>query len=239
MLKCIPRSEASKLGGVATTYRAASDNPYGTCPSTCPLKPKCHKGTKKLDEPYLETVLKSVPRKGVAWTYTHFPLAIMQPYLSTLPQNQTIINLSTDSMDQAGEYQAAGYPTVLAIQRAPYKHWRQNGTRFVVCPAYHNKEVTCFNCGNGNPLCARPNRNYVVVFPAHGVKKHLVGSSNRGGCYGGHGNVQLHWSNTSKNIGKTILQDNEEVSLLPIWTKLLPKYTLLRHHIVGDFGCST
>jgi hypothetical protein len=25
--------------------------------------------------------------------------------------------------------------------------------------------------------------------------------------------------------------------MLPIWTKLLPKHTLLRHHIVGDLGC--
>jgi len=237
MLKCIPRSEATKLGGVAATYRAQTDNIYGTCPSTCPLKPKCHKGAKKLDEPYLETVLRSVPRHGIAWTYTHFPLATIQPYLSKLPQTQTTINLSTDTVEQACEYQAAGYPTVLAIQRAPHKHWRQNQTRFVVCPATYNKEVTCFNCGGGVPLCAKPNRPYVIVFPAHGHRKYLVGSQDKGGCYGELGNVRLHWDNASKGIGRTILQDNEEVTLLPIWTKLLPKHTLLRHHIVGDLGC--
>jgi hypothetical protein len=36
------------------------------------------------------------------------------------------------------------------------------------------------DCGNGRPLCARPERDYVVVFVAHGTSKKQVGTGTGG-----------------------------------------------------------
>jgi hypothetical protein len=48
------------------------------------------------------------------------------------------------------------------------------------------------DCGNGRPLCARPERDYVVVFVAHGTSKKRVGTGT-GGCYGSSGPVAIQW----------------------------------------------
>lgn len=42
-----------------------------------------------------------------------------------------------------------------------------DGHRFIQCPQTWNDSITCQNC----QLCALPERDYIVVFPAHGVGK--------------------------------------------------------------------
>ena len=233
-VRLIDVSQAKKLGPIATTYRAGSTSPFDTCPSTCGLLPKYEHGTPEIDFSYLETVIKSVPRNGLAWTYTHFPYHHIPKY-----NGGTVINISTDDLDTALQAADAGYPTVFAAPVGwTHKSTTINGRRFVTCPEYtHPGRIKCFNCGGGKPLCARPKRDYVIVFPAHGTGAKLVGHNERGGCYGSYGNVRIQWERTAKaeDSGKIIgSADIHEV--LPSWTNSLPYGSFLRHHIVGDLG---
>ena len=235
MLKLIPQSWNLKTGPIATTYRSAPNNPYGTCPSTCPLLPVLQpkqETAHEIDNDYLIALQKAVPRYGQAWTYSHF-------HYSHLPitDTGTIINVSTDSVAKALTAVSHGYPTVLAApqswHRATPKYPTETPVKFVECPANLNIRIKCSNCGNGRPLCARPNRDYVVVFPGHGSKKAVIGTPNpTGGCYGLHGNTRIHWDALSKRQQ----QDPPDHERLTHWVKTLPYRSLLRHHIVGDLG---
>jgi hypothetical protein len=237
MLKCVPISDASKLGPIATTYRSKLYNPYGSCPTSCPLLPKNKEGTQTLDEKYTEAVLKAVPRKGLSFTYTHFPLAQIQNLLPTPPIRGTTINISTDTVEAALEAQGQGWPTVFAAplnwpHRLPAK-LGPKPVRFIKCPA---PLVTCATCGGGDPLCFRKNRDYVIVFPAHGSLKHLVGQNSPGGCYASTGNTITQWTKGSQGIGRVIYQDHEEIEGLTAWVASLPARSTIRHHIAGDLG---
>lgn len=224
MLKLIYPTAAAKLGPIATTYRTGPTNRWGSCPNTCPLKPtECH-GADHIDTEYLDLVRRSVPRQGYAWTYSHFNFrALPKP----IP-GETTINPSCDSKFQAIEALEHGYTPVLAVPHNETE-WPAaiQGNLFIRCPAETNKNTTCSNCGSGQPLCARPERDYVIVFTAHGSMKKLIGSNQLGGCYGTVGPTALQWSKAAQSYD----------SDLHYWaTQILPPRTLLRHHIVGDFG---
>lgn len=240
MLKTIKISSNKKLGGCAATYRAGTENVYSTCPSSCALKPSQYRGSERLDRPYLEALLQAVPDGGVSWTYTHFPKEVI-PLPSRTGQPETVINISTDSPREALETFEAGYPTVVvtpASQRAKVDRIPAFGglgeVRLVRCPAEYS-DITCYSCGSGKPLCARPDRDYVIKFTAHGAQAGRIvvraegKSSDTGGCYGSGGPVHLQWK---KTMGST---ENDGEQLLD-FVKTLPKGTILRHHVVGDLG---
>ena len=234
MLTLIERSEASKLGGIATTYRSGQSNRFATCPTSCPLLPLHNPASSKIDKPYLDALLEAVPKRGIAWAYTHFPAKEIP-----LTTPGTIINVSTDNLEQAISTFTNGYPTVYA---APYqwirnvpKYPTEQPIKFVECPANLNKRITCRNCGNGRPLCARPDRDYVIVFPGHGVKKKSVGTPSSGACYGAYGPTSWQWNQASRKSN----QDRPDEELLTDWVKTLPYGSYLRHHIVGDLGYVT
>lgn len=231
MLTLVNRTEASKLGPIAATYRAAHTNPFGTCPASCPLLPLHKPASSSIDFPYLEAVWKAIPKKGLAWTYTHFPH-------QQIPHNDTgtLINVSTDTLEQALESHATGHPTVYAAPhhwtRATPKYPTEAPIRFVECPANLNRRITCSNCGNGRPLCARPERDYVIVFPGHGSKKKSVGTDKAtGACYGANGPIKHVWNRASEKT-----QDRPDGERLLDWVKTLPYRSYLRHHVVGDLG---
>ena len=53
MLKTVETSRAQKTKGLAVTYRAGSQEKFGTCPASCELNPSgC--GASKVDQEYLE-----------------------------------------------------------------------------------------------------------------------------------------------------------------------------------------
>ena len=53
MLKTVETSRAQKTKGLAVTYRAGSQEKFGTCPTSCELNPSgC--GASKVDQEYLE-----------------------------------------------------------------------------------------------------------------------------------------------------------------------------------------
>lgn len=227
MLKTVAVSSNKKTGPIAVTYRAGEHETYGTCPKTCGLHPKSETGTQTIDSDYLAAVLDAVPRNGQAWTYSHF-LAESLP----LPTpGKTVINASCDTVAEAVRAYSLSRPAVLAAPKDTADQWPQSveGVRFVRCPAELSDNFTCQQCGNGKPLCARPERDYVIVFVAHGTGAKKVGTGT-GGCYAASGPTAIQWHNTRKtgaaNDGET----------LRAFARSLPPGSLLRHHVAGDVG---
>ena len=228
MLKTVAISANKKTGPIAVTYRAGVRDTYGTCPKTCQLNPDPATGSDQIDQDYLTALLNSVPRNGVAWTYSHFPaenIPVARP-------GQTVINASCDDMDAAVNATAIGRPAVVA---APIgTDWsgghEYRGAKFIQCPAELADNFTCQQCGNGSPLCARADREFVVVFVAHGTGAKKVGSDCAGGCYAAQGPTAIQWHGTRKNgtanDGEALIQ----------FAKSLPPGSYLRHHVAGDIG---
>lgn len=234
MLKCVYPTEARKLGVIAATYRSGAMSIYGTCPSYCSLLPKPQEGVQQIDWKYFDTEIEAVPRNGVAWSYTHFDYKEL-PYLNY----GTVLNVSTDTIENAITAHQAGYPVAYAapVQDTQWPR-RIGGVRFIRCPAELHKHITCQTCGGGQPLCARRKRDYIIVFVAHGTGKALVGSSTTGGCYAASGNCLWQWRRTLGLNGKSTWDETDDPERLLAWTRALPPGTLLRHRISGDIGLS-
>jgi len=81
-------------------------------------------------------------------------------------------------------------------------------------------------------LCARAARDYGIVFTSHGPGKRKASNPEiPGGCYGGHGNVAIHWRNLARR--EQVELDSDKVTR---FAKSLAPRSILRHHVVGDIG---
>lgn len=228
MLKTVAVSANRKTGPIAVTYRAGSVSTYGTCPQSCGLHPSPETGAQSIDSDYLEALRFAVPRKGIAWTYSHFPA-------ESLPmpaEGETVINASCDTIDAALDAVAAGRPAVFTAPQgwADMFPMRWTGVRFVRCPAETVDHVTCANCGGGSPLCARPFRDFVVAFVAHGSGAKRVGTATPGGCYAAGGPTAIQWHGTRRTGAAN---DSEA---LRAFVQSLPPGSMIRHHVAGDIG---
>ena len=228
MLKTVPVSSNRKTGPIAVTYRSGRCSTYGTCPSSCQLHPAPDTGSAAIDPDYMAAVLAAVPRGGVAWTYTHFPaesVPVAEP-------GQTVINVSCDTMDAAVAAWSVGRPAVVAAPAGT--EWaggvEYKGVQFVRCPAELSESFTCAQCGNGRPLCARPDRDFVVVFVAHGPMAGKVGRDTAGGCYASSGPTAIQWHKT-RTAGAA-----DDAAELVRFARSLPPGSMLRHHVAGDIG---
>lgn len=232
MIKCIYPTEAKKLGVIAATYRSGALSIYGTCPNYCNLLPKPKEGITKIDWDYLTLENEAVPRQGIAWSYTHFNYEDIPIYYQG-----TTLNISTDTINNATMAFLMGHPVAYAAPLTDTQWPRKiNTIQFIRCPAETNTHITCQTCGGGIPLCARRNRQYIIVFVAHGTVKHLVGHSQPGGCYASTGNCLWQWKNTLNLKGRNTWDENQDPERLLAWVKSLPPKTLLRHRISGDIG---
>lgn len=236
MLNTIEFSQNRKTGNCAQTYRAGPGSMVSSCPATCNLNPDPERGANEVDYSYLSALLRAVPKRGVSFTYSHFPFSKwakqFKDRLST-GKPTTVINFSTDSAEEAA-VAVKQVPTVVALPVEKVKHpktWVDNDARFVVCPATYSDKVACEDCGGGVPLCARPNRDYVVVFPAHGAGRKRVGNDKKGGCYAWTGLTRITWHRLTKKT-----QDVSDGAKLLAWVKTLKPGRVLRHHIAGDIG---
>lgn len=228
MLKTVAVSSNSKTGPIAVTYRAGSCSTYGTCPKSCGLHPAADQGAARIDKAYLAALLDAVPPGGQAWTYSHFA-----PELLPKPQQgKTVINASCDTPDQAVHAWGLGLPvTVTAPQGADLaRPVTYKGVRFVQCPEQSGHVESCAKCGNGRPLCARAERDYVIVFSAHGQGARKVATEERGGCYAAGGHVAIQWHKT-RTAGAA-----NDAELLRSFAQSLAPGSLLRHHVAGDIG---
>ena len=226
MLKTVKISANKKTGPIAVTYRAGGHNVFGTCPKTCALNPQGDHAADLIDADYLQALRQAVPRNGQAWTYSHFPAEL----LPVPAPGETVINASCDTIPQALAAVAIGRPAVVAAPVGTVWPYTVEGVRFAQCPAELAENFSCDQCGNGRPLCARGDRDYVIVFVGHGSGAALVGADAPGGCYGNSGPVRLAWNKTSTD-GR-----QDDPAALVDFARSLPPGSLLRHHIVGDLG---
>jgi hypothetical protein len=227
MLKTVAVSANKKTGPIAVTYRSGEHETYGTCPKTCGLHPKSETGTTQIDQEYLSAISDAVPRGGKAWTYSHF-------HAKNLPKpkkGKTVINASCDSVTEALEAHLLGIPAVMAAPKDTADRWPETilDTRFLRCPAELADNFTCQQCGNGDPLCARGDRDYVIVFVAHGTGAKRVGTG-EGGCYAASGPTAIQWHGTKKTGAAN------DAEALRAFARSLPPGSFLRHHVAGDVG---
>ena len=114
----------------------------------------------------LEAIANST-RHLIAWTYTHKTWR----YKSLERIKGITFNLSCDSLKQARNMQTkTSLPIVAVIPKGLPKVI----SGCVRCPAQTSKRlrpdgtkesrITCSNCGNGNPICFRKDRKYIVLF---------------------------------------------------------------------------
>ena len=233
MLKTVEISRAKKTKGIAVTYRAGGGEKYATCPSDC--KMNCSgKGANKLDDKYLDALLDAVPRKGVSFTYSHFDPNVYG-WGKKLKEGKTVINFSTESPLAAAASIYNGVPSVVVVrddywqgsktQSAPFN------TTIVRCPAEY-RDISCAQCGNGDPLCARLDRNFIIGFTAHGPsKKKAADLETRGGCYADAGNCRIWWNESANGE-----QEETDAEKVKRFAKSLPPRSIIRHHVAGDIG---
>jgi len=229
MLKTVEISRAKKTAGIAVTYRAGSGEKYATCPSDC--KMNCSgKGAAEIDWKYFDALLDAVPPKGVSFTYTHFH---WNQWFRNHWEGKTVVNYSTEYLENANI--AAEYvPTVVVVPET-FWHGRKtaapHGKTIVRCPAEY-RDISCAQCGNGDPLCARRDRNYIIGFTAHGPsKKKAADLETRGGCYADAGNCRIWWNETANGE-----QEETDGEKLLRFAKSLPPRSIIRHHVAGDIG---
>ena len=227
MLKTVAVSSNRKTGPIAVTYRSGTHETYGTCPKSCALHPKSETGAAAIDLEYLQALVKAVPRRGKAWTYSHFAAAM----LPIAGPGETVINASCDTVEEALAAVSIGRPAVIAVPAETAESWPRvaEGVRFYRCPAELSESFTCKDCGNGSPLCARPDRQDVIIFVAHGTGAKKVGTG-KGGCYAASGPVALQWHGTRKAGAPN------DAQALEAFAKSLPPGSFLRHHVAGDTG---
>lgn len=234
MLKTVKNSTANKTSGLAVTYRAGNGEKFGTCPADCKLNDSgrgC--GAGQIDFEYLDAVLDAKPRCGESFTYSHFhPLYWAQK----LAPNKTTINYSADNLSEAVQIVKNKIaPVVTVVKKSFWKNGKNataDGVRVIRCPAEYLDSVGCVNCGGKDgPLCARLNRDYIVGFTGHGVKKKKIENGERGGCYAAGGNVALHWTATAGQE-----QEQTDGDKLRAFVKTLSPRAIIRHHVAGDVG---
>jgi hypothetical protein len=228
MLKTVEKSSNRKTGPIAVTYRAGAHETYATCPKTCALHPRAEKGADSIDIHYLDAVREAVPPFGIAWTYSHFDASLLPQWA----EGETVINASCDTVGEALRAVNLGRPAVYVAPADTAASWpaKHGGIRFVRCPAELADNFTCDNCGGGDrPLCARAERDYVIVFVAHGASKSKVGKG-EGGCYAAGGPTAIQWHGTRTRGAPN------DAQALRAFAASLPPRSKLRHHVAGDVG---
>ena len=101
----------------------------------------------------------------------------------------------------------------------------------VRCPAEY-RDISCAQCGDGEPFCARLNRQFIIGFTAHGPNKRKAADNTaQGGCYAAQGNCRIWWQDTAQ--GEQSETDGEK---LKRFVSGLPPRSVIRHHVAGDIG---
>ena len=233
MLKTVELSRAKKTAGIAVTYRAGKNKMFGTCPASCNLNDS-GKGAENVDNEYLDALLNAKPKKGFSFTYSHFDFNLWIDKARAVAK--TVINFSTESPAAAAAAILKGVPSVLVI-RDDYWQGKKNqsapfGVSIVRCPAEY-RNISCNHCGNGEPLCARMDRDFIIGFTAHGPNKRKAASlTDQGGCYGAQGNCRIWWNDTAASEQP----DETDGEKLLRFVKSLPVRAIIRHHVAGDIG---
>lgn len=114
----------------------------------------------------------------IGWTYTHYTET--QKDLNQIGRlNKAVratVNLSANNDRDVDDLIARGVgPIVTIMDGSKRTYTTAGGNRIVTCPAsIKGSAINCKNCGNGSPLCAKKDRDYVIGFPVHGIDGHKV-----------------------------------------------------------------
>lgn len=122
----------------------------------------------KIDKNKLEDLVYANKGKR-GFTYTHH-LLNWHNLESLVKANKAgfTINYSLDSVEQIDEFEKCPLPLVVILpENAPKVSFSPKGKKIVRCPATWRDDFNCSMCD----LCMRPERNFVVGFPVHGVGK--------------------------------------------------------------------
>jgi hypothetical protein len=82
----------------------------------------------------------------------------------------------------------------------------------------------------GGHCAPEAERDYVIVFAAHGTGARRVGTDQAGGCYAASGHVAIQWHKTRT------AEPTNDAQQLREFAASLPAGSLLRHHVAGDVG---
>ena len=220
-IKFLDVSTQRKTGNIPQTYRSGGQDMYGSCPDKCPLKPVDAKTASEVDEEYARALAKAVPRNGISFSYSHFPPDKWKGFGFNKPK-RTTLNFSASTQEEAVQSFKDGIPTVWAEKNPSAR--KVDGVQLMPCPADKHDHIQCANCGgSAGPLCARPDRKFIVVFKWKQWKKIP--------CYAANGYVKFTWKNTGKILSN--MTDGERVL---DWVKKLPFGSTVRHHVAGDIG---
>jgi hypothetical protein len=237
MLKTVELSRAKKTAGIAVTYRAGKGDMFGTCPASCNLNDS-GKGAENVDNEYLDALLNAKPKKGFSFTYSHFDFNLWIDKARAV--GKTVINYSADSIDDALKSFGLNIPTVTVVNQDKWRDCKAfhvgkkhfDTVPVIRCPAEY-QNMSCNDCGNGEPLCARMDRKFIIGFSAHGPNKRKAASkTEQGGCYGAQGNCRIWWNDTAASEQP----DEADGEKLLRFVKSLPVRAIIRHHVAGDIG---
>jgi len=116
-----------------------------------------------------QIVAANIGRRG--FTYTHKQSAQAINWARHATAWGFTVNLSADDAGHADALSGQGLPVVCIVPSdTPKLSYTPAGRRIVVCEAQTRDEATCENCGNWDAWCARPERDFIVGFRAHGTK---------------------------------------------------------------------
>ena len=105
------------------------------------------------------------------FTYTHHNMRSKRNRIAIESANHNgfTINLSADNPGEADKLKALHIAPVVSIvpESQLTNFTTKGGNKVVICPAVIKDNVTCKTC----QMCARPNRDTIIGFPAHGTGK--------------------------------------------------------------------
>lgn len=116
---------------------------------------------------------------GISWAsfksgmqvfgYTHAWRLFSRWDVIRLKRMGYVMNASTESLQDARQAIALGFPVVITNAEIP-EGTTVDGRRIVTCPAQTRDDVNCATCG----LCAKPDRKAIIRFIPHGSAKRLA-----------------------------------------------------------------
>jgi hypothetical protein len=114
-------------------------------------------------------VTANAGRNGFTYTHHNTGLKGNRQIIRTANRAGFTINLSGNSLGHADTLKALNIAPVVVVLpiKARDNLYTPAGHRVVICPAVTGKTASCASCG----LCAKPNRQTIIGFPAHGIRK--------------------------------------------------------------------
>ena len=121
-----------------------------------------------IDVGFLGRLVKANKNKA-GFTYTHHLLtpSNVQAIRSANAAGFTVNHSANTKHEAVAAFKEFGLPTVTILAMDAPNVEVIEGVKVVACPAEKSDQVNCSNC----ELCAKPARNYVIGFRAHGTRK--------------------------------------------------------------------